>query len=378
MTGGGVLAVGLMSGTSLDGITAALVRIEEPREGDFALRLVAFRTIPYGALRQAQLAEAIGAGDARRLALLHGELGEWSAECVETLLDDAGVAPASLAFVASHGQTVWHEPPRVSFQLGSPAVIAERLGVTVISDFRSRDVAAGGQGAPLVPRADRLLWSREGSPRVLLNIGGIANLTAVPPRGSGGALLAFDTGPGVMVMDACVRRLFPGLRFDEGGAIAARGRVLEPVLSEALAHPWFAEPPPRSTGRELFGDRYADGFIARCLEHSPAPEDAVATATALTARSICAAARHIPAELAPADVVRSGGGARNPVLVRALQAEWPGVEHRDFGELFFDGEAKEAAAFAFLGYLTWTRRPGNEPGATGAAGPRVLGSITPA
>ncbi|HWO89299.1 MAG TPA: anhydro-N-acetylmuramic acid kinase [Gemmatimonadales bacterium] len=373
-----VLAVGLMSGTSLDGLTAALVRIEEPEPEVYSLKLLASRTIPYGASRQSQLAAAIRAGGPRDLALLHRDLGEWSAECVETLLDDAGVAAASVALVASHGQTVWHEPGQVSYQLGDPAVIAERLGVLVVSDFRARDVAAGGQGAPLVPRADRLLWAREGAPRVLLNLGGIANLTAVPPRGSDEPLLAFDTGPGVMVIDACVRRLFPGMRFDAGGEIASRGRVLEPVLEAALSHPFFSTEPPRSTGRELFGDGYADGLVARCLEVSSAPEDAVATATALTARAIGAAAGFIPARLRPADVVRSGGGSRNPALVRAIEAAWPGVEHRAFDELFFDGEAKEAAAFAFLGYLTWTGRPGNEPGATGARGPRVLGSITPA
>jgi len=147
-------------------------------------------------------------------------------------------------------------------------------------------------------------------------------------------------------------------------------------VDECLRHPFFAVPPPKSTGRELFGEGYARGFVARCLELGEAPEDAVATATELTARAIGAAARLIPAALQPRDVVRSGGGARNPALVRAVERCWPGVEHRRFDDLFFDGEAKEAVAFAFLGYLTWTGRPGNEPGATGASGPRLLGSIT--
>lgn len=373
-----LLAAGVMSGTSLDGVTAALARFEEPTPGIFHAHFLGQRTIPFGAQREAQVRTALARGGPRELALLHADLGEWCAECVETLCDDAGVAAASLAFVASHGLTVWHEPRRSSLQLGNPAVIAERLGVAVVSDFRSRDVAAGGEGAPLVPRADRLLFAREDAPRALLNIGGIANFTVVPPRGDPADVLALDTGPGVMVIDACVRRLFPGRSYDQDGQIARSGRVLDDIVAGVLAQPYFAQPAPKSTGRELFGDRFTDGFIARCLEAGASPEDVVATATALTARAIGVAARLIPPALTPRDVLRSGGGARNPVLVAALEAAWPGVEHQDFGAVFFDGDAKEAVAFAFLGYLTWTERAGNEPGATGARGPRVLGSITPA
>jgi len=373
-----VLAVGLMSGTSLDGVTGALVRIEEPVEGDFQVKLVAQRTIPYGAERGTILAARIAAGTPRELALLHTDLGEWFAECAETLLDDAGVAPASLAFVASHGQTVWHEPRRSSFQLGNAAVIAERLGVSVVSDFRSRDVAAGGEGAPLVPRVDRLLFARADGARALLNIGGIANMTLVPKKGDSSPLLAFDIGPGVMIIDAVVQQLYPALRYDEGGAIAASGTVLEDVVEECLAHPYFAARPPKSTGRELWGERFAQSLVARCIALSPHFQDAVATATALTARSIGRAAAFIPPPLQPRDMLRSGGGALNATLVRWIGEAWPGVEQRAFHEVFFDGEAKEAVAFAFLGYLTWTGRTGNEPDATGAEGPRILGSITPA
>ncbi len=323
-----VLAVGLMSGTSLDGVTGALVRIQEPAEDDFRLELKARRTIPFGQEREARIRGAIAAGTAREIALLHAELGEWLAECVETLLDDAGVAPASVAFVASHGQTIW---------------------------LASRD-----------------------APRALLNIGGIANMTLVPKRGDPSPLLAFDTGPGVMVIDACVQRLYPGSRYDEDGKIAASGRALEPVLAELLANPFFAARPPRSTGREQFGAGFADALIARCRGLSDKPADTVATATELTARAIGQATRFIPAALKPRDVVRSGGGARNKTLASALERAWSGVEHRSFDDLFFDGDAKEAAAFALLGYLTFTGRAGNEPGATGAAGSRILGSITPA
>ncbi len=372
-----LLAVGAMSGTSLDGVTVALVRLEEPAEGDIRCTLLAHRTHPYTAERQGRLAAAVREGGPRDLALVHADLGVWFAEAVEQLVRDTDTDPRDLAFVASHGQTIWHEPRRATLQLGNAAAIAERLGVPVVSDFRSRDVAAGGEGAPLVPRADRLLFAGDEGPRALLNIGGIANFTVVPPKGDGGALLAFDTGPGVMVIDACVRRLFPGRRFDEDGAIARTGKPLESVLTEALAHPYFATRPPKSTGREIFGEPYAEQLVARCLEASPWPADAVATATELTARTIGLAAGFIPPRLAPIDVVRSGGGAKNPALADALARAWPGPRHVMFDDLFFDGEAKEAVAFALLGYLTWTGRPGNEPDATGAAGPRVLGTVSP-
>ncbi len=374
-----VLAVGLMSGTSLDGVSAALVRIAEPEPERYVLDLVAFQTVPYGEAHRDRIANTIAGGSARELALLDADLGGWLAEAALAVLARGGVAPSALAFVASHGQTVWHEPQRATLQLGSAAVIAERLGVPVISDFRARDVAAGGHGAPLVPRADRLLFSRPDGPRALLNLGGIANFTVVPARGSADPVLALDTGPGVMVIDECVRRMYPGRQFDEDGAIARTGRPLEAVVRESLAHPFFAAPPPRSTGRELFGAGYAHRLITRCRELGASPADIVATAVALTARAIGdAAARFVPAPLRPLDVVRSGGGARNPALVRAIADAWPGPEHRAFDGLFFDGDAKEAAVFAFLGYLTRAGRAGNEPAATGAAGPRILGAITPA
>ena len=373
------LAVGLMSGTSLDGISAALVRLAEPAPGAFALELLAFVTTAFSDGQQGRIANTISGGSARELALLDADLGGWLADAALAALAKAGLQAAALDFVASHGQTIWHEPRRASLQLGNAAVIAERLGVDVVSDFRSRDVAAGGHGAPLVPRADRLLFARDDGPRALLNLGGIANFTVVPARGSDAPVLALDTGPGVMVIDECVRRLYPGRRFDEDGAIARTGKPDAAVIAECLTHPFFAEEPPRSTGRETFGVAWAHRLIGLCRERGASPADTVATAVAVTARAIGeAAARFVPAALRPLDVVRSGGGARNPALVRAIEAVWPGPEHRSFDALFFDGDAKEAAVFAFLGYLTRTGRTGNEPAATGARGPRVLGAVTPA
>jgi anhydro-N-acetylmuramic acid kinase len=374
-----VLAVGLMSGTSLDGVSAALVRVGEPSPGAYAIELVAFLTVPFGDVQRDRIANTIAGGSARELALLDVDLGAWFADAALAVLARAGVPVTALGFVASHGQTIWHEPKRASLQLGNAAVIAERLGTPVISDFRSRDVAAGGHGAPLVPRADRLLFARADGPRALLNLGGIANFTVVPARGAAEPVVALDTGPGVMVIDECVRRLYPGRRFDEDGAIARTGHPILPVVEECLAQDFFREPPPRSTGREIFGVGYAHRLITQCRERHASPADVVATAVALTARTIGAAAeRFIPPPLRPLDVVRSGGGARNPALVAAIAAAWRGPEHRAFEDLFFDGEAKEAAAFAFLGYLTRHGRAGNEPGATGARGLRVLGSVTPA
>jgi anhydro-N-acetylmuramic acid kinase len=364
------LAVGLMSGTSLDGVSAALVFLESeaPKAG-----LVAFHQEPYSAAERGAIIDAIARGGAKELALLHVALGERFAGAALQLLAAARVSPRDLSFVASHGQTVWHEPGKATLQLGSPGVLAERLGVRVVSDFRSRDVAAGGQGAPLVPLADVLLFGHPGRGRLLLNLGGMANVTWVPRRGETEGALAFDTGPGVAVVDAVTRRLDPTAVFDRDGERARRGRVVEQALAALLADPYFELPPPKSTGRERFGPACAE----RVLELAGAGDDAVATATALTVESVARALeRWTPA--APDDeLVISGGGARNPALVERLVARVQPRPVRAFDELFFDGEAKEAVAFALLGLLTLEGKPGNLPAATGARGPRVLGSVTP-
>ena len=362
-----VLAVGLMSGTSLDGIDAALVRIDDPTH----VRLLQYVCRSYAASERSRLRLTLAEGRAPDLARLHAALGQWAVEAVERVLAAARCRASELAFIAFPGQTAWHEPPLVSWQLGEPAVLAERFGVKVVSNFRSRDVAAGGQGAPLVPMADLLLFADADRPRILLNLGGMANLTFVPPAGVEEGALAFDTGPGIAVIDAVTRLTDPSLPFDRDGALAARGRVDQAHLADLLADPFFAAAPPRSTGREHYGDDYARRLHAR----TPGA-DGVRTAVELTARSVAdAIGRWVPA--AP-EVVLSGGGARHPVLRERLrQLLGPGRPLRGFDELFFDGDAKEAVAFALLGYLTLHGQPGNLPAATGAAGPRVLGSVTP-
>ena len=369
------LAVGLMSGTSLDGVATALVRLsDEPLNA----QLVRFRQEPYSAAEREQLIDTIARGGARELALLHVALGERFAGAVLELLAAARVAPADLAFIASHGQTIWHEPGRATLQLGDPAVIAERVGTRVVSDFRARDVAAGGQGAPLVPLADVLLFGHPHRGRLLLNIGGMANMTWAPRRGVTAGAVAFDTGPGVAVIDAVTRRLDPTAPFDRDGERARHGLAIAPALDALLLDPYFDQPPPKSTGRERFGAAYVDRLLELVTAARGSPNDAVATATALTVETVARAIERWTPATATDELVVSGGGARNPVLVDQLARRLRPRPVLPFDRLFFDGDAKEALAFAFLGYLTLAGRPGNLPAATGARGPRVLGHLSPA
>jgi len=365
------LAVGVMSGTSLDGITTALVRLR-----DNGVELVAFRQEPYTAAERGSIIDTMARGAPKDVAFLHVALGERFAGAVLALLAQARVAPKDLAFIASHGQTIWHEPGRATFQLGDAAVLAERLGVQVVSDFRARDVAAGGQGAPLVPLADVMLFGHEQHGRWLLNVGGMANVTWVPRRGVSEGAFAFDTGPGVAVIDAITRRVDPDATYDVDGERARRGRPVAKLLDELLADPYFEQPPPKSTGRERFGIEYADKLLARVRKAGGSDNDAVATATALTAETIGRAIARWGGDDS-SEIVISGGGAKNPALVERLAAR---VQPRPvvlFDQVFFDGEAKEAVAFAFLGLQTVSGKPGNLPAATGARGPRILGHITP-
>jgi anhydro-N-acetylmuramic acid kinase len=352
----------------MDGMDAAVVRFTGPTRAN----LLGFVTRPYTPSERGLIERALTGGAARDFAVLHAKLGEWAAEAVDQALGLAQIRASDLAFIAFHGHTLWHEPPLVTWQLGESALLAERFGVRVVSNFRARDVAAGGQGAPLVPIADVLLFGAADHPRVLLNIGGMANLTYVARRGDETGAFAFDTGPGMAVIDALARGIDPRERFDRDGALSSRGRVDETVLAELLTHPFFASPPPRSTGREQFGDAFA-----RELERRVPGPDGVATAVELTARSIARAiAEWVPG--AP-EIVVSGGGAHHPRLMRSLNAALArGGPLRRFDDLFFDGDAKEAVAFALLGYLSIHGQPGNIVAATGAAGPRVLGAVTPA
>ncbi len=384
MTGSsrGAAYVGLMSGTSLDGISACVVRFGAgQRTTDNGQRLsyelLAFQVREFGREERARLLVATQGATAREYCRLAFDLGEWLADAAVAVLAESGVPRDEVRAVGVHGQTLWHEPPHSTWQLGESAVIAERLGIDVVSDFRVRDVAAGGQGAPLVPIADALLFAGP-SWRALQNIGGIGNVTVVPPGGELAGVRAFDTGPGVAVIDGVVRLLRPSQRYDRDGAMARAGTPVEDVLVELLAHPYFAAPPPKSTGRELFTPDYVATLVDRCRSARPGcrDEDIVATATALTARSIADAYRRFMPEPV-GEVLVSGGGAKNVTLVEMLTAALAPRRLRRFDEVFFDGEAKEAVAFALLAKLFLDGRAANVPSATGARGPRILGKLTP-
>jgi len=365
--------VGLMSGTSLDGISAAVVRLISSRSR-IEHELLAFTGSAYSAEQRERLASAMEQGTAEEYCALSFDLGEWLAAAALSVIESANVERRDVRAIASHGQTIWHSPRRATWQIGEAAVIAERTGIDVVSDFRVRDVAAGGEGAPLVPIADALLYSSSDEWRLLQNIGGIGNVTVVPPGGDVAAVRAFDTGPGVVLIDHLVRRLYPGVRFDEGGAIARSGNARADVVTALLRDPYFTQPPPKSTGREYFGASFADRMQA--MVNGPAA-DVVATAVAFTAESIADAVRRYVHEPA-GEMVVSGGGARNDSLMDALRRAMQPLRVTSFDDLYYDGEAKEAVAFALLGNLHIAHRTGNVIGATGARGPRVLGKLTPA
>jgi anhydro-N-acetylmuramic acid kinase len=363
-----MIVAGIMSGTSLDGIDVALVDIRGRR-----FTVHKFWTVPYPAkVRKAILA----AGGAADLARLHFLLGELYAEAVR----QGGVRPD---LVACHGQTIHHEGEPLKFlgrrvastlQIGEASVVAERLGVPVVSDFRPADIAAGGQGAPLVPFVDYLLFRHRRRGRVALNIGGIANVTAIPPGASPAEVIAFDTGPGNMVIDALVERYTGGkMHYDKDGRLAARGRIHLGLLEELLADAYYRRHPPKSAGREQYGA----AFVARLVKSRlPAP-DLVATATALTAAAVAEGVRRF-VPFRPDDLIVSGGGARNPEIMGHLAAFFPGTEVATSSDFGIDVDAKEAIAFAVLGYETWRGRTSNLPAATGARHPVVLGKITAA
>jgi anhydro-N-acetylmuramic acid kinase len=390
--------VGLMSGTSLDGISAAVVRFTERSstshaagseshvkretsnvepETQFDYQLLAFTVSEYKPAQRERMLAAMQKGTAEEYCRLGFDLGEWLADAAVAVMAEAGVPRSEVRAIGSHGQTLWHVPLHSTWQIGESAVIAERTGIDVVHDFRVRDVAAGGQGAPLVPVADALLFSAPHW-RALQNIGGIGNVTVVPPNGALEGVRAFDTGPGVGVIDAVVKTLRPDMRFDKDGEMARAGKPVEEVLAALLAHEYFSAPPPKSTGRELFTPAYVADLVKRCraARVQCTDEDIVATATALTARSIADSyKRFLPEPIT--EVLASGGGAKNKFLMESIGKLVAPVKVRVFDEVFFDGEAKEAVAFALLAKLFVDGRAGNVATATGARGPRILGKLTP-
>lgn len=376
-----MIGIGLMSGTSADSIDAACVRFAgAPPRLDW--ELLSFVTLPMTAELRQEIFAAFRpeTGTVDKLCQLNFTLGEWFAKASLEAVKAANLTPAQVDFIGSHGQTVWHIPPNSgegvasTLQLGNPAVIAERTGITVVSDFRSRDMAAGGQGAPLVPFVDNLLLSHPTLSRAVQNIGGIGNVTWLPAGGAGEAF-GFDTGPGNMLLDRAAEVLTQGqMHCDMDGKMAFAGKIQENFLQKWMSEePYFTRKPPKSTGRELFGVQRCDVYLKEMAGLSK--EDILATLTAFTARSTAEAYKNFLPAL-PDEVLLCGGGARNPAIAAMLQKELPTSRIGRTEDAGLPGDSKEAVAFAVLGYETMNRRPGNLPAATGAKGPVILGSIT--
>jgi len=382
-------AVGLMSGTSMDGIDAALVRLTGPAERP-RVRLLAFDSLPYPPeVRQWVMGVAAGeltsAGGVSRLNFL---LGELFANAALRVCRAAHVSPRRLFVIGSHGQTIYHQgraeliPGRPglavgpnTLQIAEPAVIAERTGVRVVADFRTADIAAGGQGAPLVPIVDYALLRDARKGTVALNIGGIANVTVIPAKAKPGNVFGFDTGPGNMVSDALVRQFTANREYyDAGGRVAARGKVNELILADALCYPFFLQPPPKSAGREQFSQEFVEGyFLSR---KRPRFEDLLRTSVELTARTIAdGLARFVFPESKMHRLIVSGGGAHNRTLLKRLPELLPNLTVELSERYGLPVDAKEAIAFAILADRTLHGLPGNLPRVTGARRAVVLGKI---
>jgi anhydro-N-acetylmuramic acid kinase len=382
-----VIVAGVMSGTSADGINVALVRIQG-RGFRSRLELLANYQFPYPdnvrrAVLAAMNAKAASAADLCRLNFLLGELYAYAVRAAQRR------ARLECELVGCHGQTLYHQGEAEPFlgrriactwQTGEAAIIAAKLGVPVVSDFRPADMAAGGKGAPLVPFLDYVLYRHRRYGRIVQNLGGIANLTAIPPRAQPQDVVAFDTGPGNMVIDAVTEHLF-GRAYDRNGRLSARGEPIERALQQLIRHPFFGRRPPKTAGREQFGREFVREFLRLCRRADK--NDVVATATALTARSIGVAVRKfvLPLLQPPLrfrEFVISGGGTKNATLVRMIREELAPLKLRvrTSDEFGLPAEAKEAAAFALLAYQTWRRLPSNVPSATGAARPAILGKVS--
>lgn len=375
-----MLIVGLMSGTSMDAIDAALVEIvpdDAPRT--LRMRVVHFLMQPLDAGLREQVRQLLPPHQGSTAGVCEASvlLGEAFADAANAVVHAAGVAPAQIDLVASHGQTVYHQVApgavRSTLQIGDPSMIAARTGCTVAADFRTADIARGGEGAPLVPYLDALFFRHPTLRRAVQNIGGIGNVTYLAP---GQPVLAFDTGPGNVLIDEAMRIISNGERiFDEDGRMAAAGRVDEELLAELLQHPFLQRQPPRSTGRELFGPAEAREIVARSAAAGNTPEETIATITALTAWSIAESCLRY---CGPVDEFwLSGGGARNPTLRAMIGAAASGAQVHLADEFGLDGDAKEAVAFAVLGYACVHGYPAGMPGVTGASEAAVLGSLSP-
>jgi anhydro-N-acetylmuramic acid kinase len=385
--------LGLNSGTSMDGIDAALYRIE-PVGGkgidnghlQLSTSLISSLVYPFEPGFHKRLTSLVASGQTtlEQLARLNFALGQIFADAALALIKQSGINREDVNLIGSHGQTLWHAPNKESFwgietsaslQMAEPAVIAAQTKIPVVADFRVNDIAVGGQGAPLVAFADQILFGQEHVPTGVLNIGGIANITIIDSKGT--ALMAFDTGPGNMLIDRAAQTLF-GREYDDGGKLAAAGKVFEPLLEELRSNPYLHKTPPKTTGREDFGFTFADQIIKKAISQDLAKEDCLATLTAFTASSIADAYQNFVKPKSTIErLVLGGGGAENHTLQKMILQYWPDKiqihRHEDFG---ISTKFKEALLFALLAYTTYFDIPNNVPNCTGASRQVCLGKIT--
>lgn len=388
------LLIGIMSGTSLDGIDTALVQIVNSENGEIeSVNLKSFDYVPYSEQIRKRLLNLCSIETAKLDDLVTANFGlaEWYAFAVNKLLASSGISPDQVDAICCHGQTIWHAPVPTPFpgpegevavkstlQIGSTSVLAERTGIPVIGDFRSRDMAAGGEGAPMVSYLDATLFQSAAVGRILQNIGGIGNATALPPKHSAEPIFAFDTGPGNMVMDSLVYLHTNGNeRYDSGGKLAATGQVHQELLNLFLQDDYYQTKPPKSTGREVYGMAFAEHFLAEGEKRNLSFPDILATATALTAKTITQSYQQfIFPTTEIAEVIISGGGTHNQTLLNMIKQDLPAsIAVKTTADYGVPDDAKEALAFAVLGHETLMGRPSNLPIVTGASHPVRLGTI---
>ena len=377
--------VGLMSGTSGDGVDAGLIEIGRQRSG-LHIEMIAFQPLPYPRSLQQRILSASVSGTVSELCHLNALLGEWFANAALGVIRHANLQPNDIDLVGSHGQTVHHLPHgikdagvgaiRSTLQIAEPAVIAERTGITTVANFRPRDIAAGGQGAPLTPAVHALIFRHPRRARLIVNLGGISNVTYLP-RGSGyEGIVAFDTGPANMVLDGLIARSTNGrMSMDREGRAAARGQVDGRLLAKLLAHPYLSKTPPKSTGREAFGAKMLDELVMMQQAQKLSLENVLATCSRWTAEAVGTARRWIGGGID--EVIVGGGGVRNRTIMQHLEDVFAPVPVGPFESYGWDSKALEAVAFAVLAYQTVTDQFGNVPSVTGAAHPSLLGCIIP-
>ena len=374
---------GLMSGTSVDGVDVAIVDVTKQK-----VYLLAFDVFPYPPALRREILRLCRPESARLDNICHYNfvLGEVFADAIIKLCRKSGIPLSSIDLVGSHGQTIYHNPRgkrysrttiRSTLQIGEPSVIAHRTGITTVADFRPRDMAAGGEGAPLVPYADYFLFGHNRLSRAVQNIGGIANVTFLPRGCKQDDIIAFDTGPGNVVIDSIIRLISGGKkRFDPAGKMAAQGTVSKRLLNEMLRHPFLRRRPPKSTGREEFGSDFANRIYQKAEQKCLSENDILATVTAFTANSIAQAYNKFLSTM-PDEVILCGGGSHNNTLVEMLRGELPNVKMLSTEDFGISVDAKEAVSFAILAWATIKGLTNNVPGATGADQPVVLGKIIP-